>query len=191
MAGKIETSSREMSGYLARVNTAAASQRHSLEEIIKVGELLKKAALMLEESGSKIKLEEEEESTGRLAPLVDLLTGELLNTADQTEIRSMEPDSHRAALSGFLKRHSGLEAAWSNRADGTFIFSEPPAGLANARIRQWWKQAMAGENYVSSVYLSAITRKPCLTLSVPFRDSAGSVTGVLGADLTWVAVVNI
>ena len=72
-------------------------------------------------------------------------------------------------LGAWLKRTQGMEAIWSNRSDGSFVFSEPEAGLLNARGRDWWRKAMAGETYISEVYLSAITKRPCLTVSMPLR----------------------
>lgn len=43
---------------------------------------------------------------------------------------------------------------------------------------------MAGEEYVSPVYVSAITRRPCRTISVPIRDEMGNVIGVLAVDVS-------
>ncbi|WP_338824879.1 PDC sensor domain-containing protein [Neomoorella humiferrea] len=63
-----------------------------------------------------------------------------------------------------------------------YIFSQPPAALANARIRPWWQRAMAGEEYISTVYVSAITRQPCRTQSLPIRDGSGRIVGVLAAE---------
>jgi hypothetical protein len=42
---------------------------------------------------------------------------------------------------------------------------------------------MNKETYVSSVYISAITKKPCLTLSRPIVNDAGEVIGVIGIDI--------
>ncbi|THF73080.1 methyl-accepting chemotaxis protein [Cohnella fermenti] len=92
-------------------------------------------------------------------------------------------DEHRLALSSLLKKTGGMEAIWSNRADGTFVFSEPEAGLLNAQGREWWKRAMNGEMFVSDVYLSAITKRPCLTVSMPIRDGDGRIAGVIGIDI--------
>lgn len=184
MADNIEKSNIEITGYLSQVDAAADSQKHSLEEITQVGELLKKAALMLEQSSNKVTLHDQGLAiSSKYDPMVEKLKKILIETAAKPEIISMNTERHRDVLTNILKKYPEVEAAWSNHADGAFIFSEPSAGLANARIRQWWQQAMAGENYVSEIYISAITRKPCLTLSVPIKDMKGSIVGVLGADL--------
>ncbi len=91
---------------------------------------------------------------------------------------------HQEVLSAFLAQHRMLEAIYSNGADGSFIYSEPPAGLANAKVRPWWQEAMAGRIYKSQVYISAITRQPCLTVAVPIPGTDGKPVGVLAADLS-------
>jgi hypothetical protein len=42
---------------------------------------------------------------------------------------------------------------------------------------------MAGETFVSEVYISAITKRPCLTVSMPLRDRNGIPSGVIGIDI--------
>jgi len=108
---------------------------------------------------------------------------DLQGLTSMPEIRGLEPVMHQEVLSAFLAQHRTLEAIYSNRADGTFIYSEPPAGLANAKVRPWWQEAMAGRIYKSQVYISAITRQPCLTVAVPIPGTDGKPVGVLAADL--------
>jgi hypothetical protein len=42
---------------------------------------------------------------------------------------------------------------------------------------------MTGEMYVSEVYISAITKRPCLTASIPINRINGTVIGVIGIDI--------
>lgn len=82
------------------------------------------------------------------------------------------------------KKAGGIfESLWTNNPDGHFIYSNPPAGIANARSRDWFKHAANRQNYVSDIYISAITKKPCVTVSMPILSPDGSLAGVLGADL--------
>ncbi|MFD0675207.1 methyl-accepting chemotaxis protein [Cohnella sp. GCM10027633] len=104
-------------------------------------------------------------------------------TTDAT-LAGLDEETHRLVLGGLLKRSNGMEAIWSNRADGSFVYSEPEAGLLNARGREWWKRAMAGEAFVSEVYISAITKRPCLTVSMPLKRFDGTAFGVVGIDIT-------
>ena len=95
----------------------------------------------------------------------------------------MDAREHKKILLDLMKRQTEFEAVWTNRMDGTFIFSEPPAGLSNAKERDWWRQASEGNEYVSKIYISVITQKPCMTLSMPIQDRFGRVIGVMGADV--------
>ncbi|WP_207642068.1 methyl-accepting chemotaxis protein [Syntrophomonas zehnderi] len=99
-------------------------------------------------------------------------------------IMALSPFHHQSLLSEVLERHPSMEAIYSNRADGSFIFSQPPAALANARARLWWQEAIKGCQYRSPVYISAITRHACITIALPILDREGNPCGVLAADLT-------
>ncbi|MFD2329992.1 methyl-accepting chemotaxis protein [Cohnella sp. GCM10020058] len=107
----------------------------------------------------------------------------LTTMAADPALGGLNENIHRKVLSGWLAQTAGVEAIWSNRADGSFIFSEPVAGLLNARSRDWWKKAMGGEIFVSEVYLSAITKKPCVTVSTPLQGVDGRPIGVVGIDI--------
>jgi hypothetical protein len=109
---------------------------------------------------------------------------ELQVLAEAPEVQNLDGEAGRGFLGAWMKRNSArVEAVWTNRADGSFIFSIPPAGIENARIRPWWQKAMMGEDYVSPLYVSAITQKPCRTLAVPLFNDQGKIVGVLGVDL--------
>lgn len=97
---------------------------------------------------------------------------------------SMEESYHESKLSSMLISKVDVEAIWSNRINGSFIFSLPEAGLLNAKGRDWWKKAMTGQVFQSDVYVSAITKQHCVTVSVPIHNADGKVIGVLGADIS-------
>ncbi|HEX2947094.1 MAG TPA: methyl-accepting chemotaxis protein [Clostridia bacterium] len=103
--------------------------------------------------------------------------------AGKPDFIQMEKTLHREALENLLSSYGYIEAAWSNDAKGRFICSIPEAGIANATIREWFVRGISGEEYTSGVYISAITRKPCVTLSMPIKSEKGSILGVVGIDL--------
>ncbi|HHY66419.1 methyl-accepting chemotaxis protein [Kyrpidia sp.] len=107
----------------------------------------------------------------------------LINLSQEPEIKGMRPESHRRRLQTFLRQQPDFEAIWSNSPDGSFVFSEPPAGLVNAKERQWWIQAMGGNVYISEPYVSAISHRPTITIAVPIYGELGNIVGCLGADL--------
>ncbi|MTI59938.1 MAG: hypothetical protein FH762_08125 [Firmicutes bacterium] len=45
-----------------------------------------------------------------------------------------------------------------------FIYSNSPAGITNASVRKWFQESIQGKLFVSDVYISAITRNPCITV---------------------------
>lgn len=104
--------------------------------------------------------------------------------AGQLALTGMDESSHEAKLTVLLQEQRDIEAIWSNRGDGSFIYSVPEAGLLNAKGREWWKKGMSGQLFQSDIYVSAITKRPCITLSVPIFSAEGQPIGVLGTDLT-------
>lgn len=107
----------------------------------------------------------------------------LLAIASDEGIVTLQEAIHKTKLTTLLQSTPEIEAIWSNRDDGSFIFSLPEAGLLNAKGREWWKQAMKGKSFTSDVYISAITKQPCLTISVPVTSRNGELIGVIGADI--------
>ncbi|MBB6678125.1 methyl-accepting chemotaxis protein [Cohnella lubricantis] len=103
--------------------------------------------------------------------------------ASDAALAGLDELMHRQKLGRLIAETKGLEAIWSNRSDGTFIFSEPKAGLLNAKGREWWQRAMNGETFVSEVYVSAITKRPCLTVAMPLRGAEQRPIGVVGIDI--------
>lgn len=108
----------------------------------------------------------------------------LKKAAAEPTITALRAEDHAKRLAELLGSKTDIEAIWSNRVDGSFIFSFPEAGLLNAKGREWWKKAMSGQAFQSDVYVSAITKQLCMTLSVPIRDEQGQIIGVLGADMS-------
>ena len=96
---------------------------------------------------------------------------------------SLNPQVHQKLLDSILSANVQFEAIWSNRLDGTFVYSNPTAALVNAKLRPWFIEASQGKTFVSEVYISALTKKACLTLSMPIMDG-NKIIGVLGADLS-------
>ena len=158
---------REEADHLARVSNAL---RVTAEEMVAA---VQQAGVDWRKSGT-------DEDAGD----VSLWIGWLSQAAADPALASLDSETHRRVLTGRLYGKPGVEAVWSNRADGTFIFSEPPAGLLNARGREWWRRAMEGETFVSDIYISAITKRPCRTVSMPIPGADGKPVGVVGLDIT-------
>ena len=85
------------------------------------------------------------------------LKGALVHLAERIPPGAMDSPAAQDLLLQF-KRDRALGSIWLNRADGSFAFSDPPAGLVNASRRPWFRAVLSGEPYVSAPYISAQSR---------------------------------
>lgn len=83
----------------------------------------------------------------------------------------------------WIEENEELEAVWLNNIDGDFLHSLPEAGILNAKRRTWFGGALQDGFFVSAPYLSAITKRPCVTISLRLEDEHEQ-KGVLGADIS-------
>lgn len=165
---------------LQQMSALLESRNRDLEAINYTGEMMAGLAQELEQVVNKNQLTYTVKT--QAASRVEEIKEQLTQCASNNNIFSMNQDVHRDALVLLKNNNPDLEAIWSNDATGRFLYSMPPAALANAKVRDWWQRAMEGESYVSPVYISAITRQPCLTVSVPIFENK-RIIGVLGADI--------
>lgn len=183
--GQIADIAQQSASRMVNVASSIKQQDKHLANTRQMGEVLAKVADNLVAATGKITLidmnsYQQAELDAKITGLRELLAG----TAKDRRITSMDAYSHKEVLQAILEKNTELEAAWTNHEDGQFVVSLPPAGIANAQTREWYKQAMRGEFYVSEVYVSAISHQPCLTISLPICDTiTGTVIGVLGVDL--------
>lgn len=98
-------------------------------------------------------------------------------------LTAMESGAHEALLRSVLSQYNEIEAIWTNDIKGRFLQSIPPAGIVNGSVRDWFKHSSKGEVYYSPMYISAITKQPCQTVSFPIKDADGKIIGVIGLDL--------
>ncbi|MNM11123.1 Methyl-accepting chemotaxis protein 3 [compost metagenome] len=188
IAGGLE----ELTVAVGLLNETIASVDVTLEQVDRqrsqIGELNGVSAQMLAESQALRESVAEiagshEIQDSRYAEKLEYAKKLLLRLAVREELSVPDMDTHKKVLAGCLKESEDVQAIWSNRTDGTFIFSQPEAGLLNAKQRDWWIGAMNEGDYVSEPYISAITKRPCITLSRSITDGSGNKVGVVGVDL--------
>ncbi|QUL55369.1 chemotaxis protein [Paenibacillus tritici] len=188
----IEEVTSELSGAVGIVNETIAGVDLTLEQVTRqrtqIGQLNEISASLLLESqalqqsvngiaGREVM--EQSYNTVRLQDM-QLLLQEI---AAKQEMDTLDADIHGRVLTACMHKVRDVQAIWSNRTDGTFIYSEPAAGLLNAKRRDWWNGAMTEGQYVSQPYVSAITKRSCITLSRVIKDGRGEIVGVVGIDL--------
>lgn len=170
------------------VVTLLAEQDTHLTETASMGQILTGVADYLVETTQSMSIfAVDDVKKQQLDNSVAELKVELINLAKDDRIRNLSAEEHHNKLAEFMGRHANLEAVWTNQIDGRFIVSLPPAGIANAGSRDWFQQALMGQVYVSAIYVSAISGQPCLTVSVPIKNSEDQIVGVLGVDLKLMA----
>ena len=90
-------------------------------------------------------------------------------------------------LTGFKQVDPEISDLYFGRAsDGAIIDGSgwiPPAGF-DARTRSWYKDAInSGKLTFGEPYLDSVTNKMALSVTIPFKNSAGETVGVLSEDL--------
>lgn len=175
---------RETAAQVEDITQAVEKQKFDLQETEKMGNILTDVAGHLVEATGKIRLTDlSGDADKNIKTMVCGLQDKLEKLVKHADILSLEGRAHERILADFLRQHPELEAAWTNAGDGRFICSLPPAGIANAATRQWFLEAINGNFFVSAVYVSAISHKPCITIALPIKNAAGNTVGVLGVDL--------
>ena len=175
--------SRDVSDGIAHLHDHIESQYAKLDEIqemeISLGDTSKSLHALTDKidvdllSQKKVQIEKQSED------LIQHLKNILQN---HTNLSMDQKQTHQAILDRTIQELPQIEALWSNRSNGSFIYSNPPAGIKSANIRPWFKESMKGLVHISDVYISGITKSPCLTVSLPIYDNT-EIVGVLGADL--------
>ncbi len=95
-----------------------------------------------------------------------------------------DPAAHTTTLASIRAACPFVEAAWTNDPTGRFIVSIPEAGIANAGVRPWFRESIAGRDHMSEPYVSAISHRRCVTLSFPLRNPQDVIVGVIGFDVS-------
>lgn len=182
--GEMSKMCKEADAQVNMVVDYLGKQEKNLFETEKMGIFLGKVADNLVTTTNSITLVDLSEKE-RIA--LDVKISTLRKTfealASSEEIISMETSKHEKVFMKLLETKLEVEAIWSNSKNGEFIISIPEAGIANASSRDWFNKAISNTFYKSDIYISAISYKPCLTISLPIKDYNNEIIGVLGVDL--------
>lgn len=180
----VENLVSETKDSVENVYTSVQKQKDIIKDIhdmsLRLNTSAKDLTVIFEATESNIMNIQSDVAAARVTEAKEIINKELI--ADP-RLLSMDKKSHDAMLREILSKYDFLEAAWTNDHQGRFIVSIPENGIVNASVREWFKAAVKGQEYVSGVYASAITKKPCLTLSSPILDGKGKIIGVIGLDL--------
>ncbi|MCD8500480.1 MAG: methyl-accepting chemotaxis protein [Bacillaceae bacterium] len=132
-------------------------QRNQISKLLKISQTLKNSSVELVESIQSLGFTDDEIELNDLH--IEKLTKDLDSLLQNKDLYELKPTLHQTLLTNLYQQSDYIDAIWSNDANGTFIFSNPPAGLINAKSREWFIRAKQGEVFVSKPYISAITKK--------------------------------
>ncbi|WP_031409113.1 methyl-accepting chemotaxis protein [Geobacillus vulcani] len=172
--------SRENQQFVERVAADMNEQHENVRQILRINEALQKTAGDLQQTVGRDWMRETIFVDDAVVKNAIHKLSALLQSAP---LEQMDETIHCRVLDQFLAQNGEFEAVWSNRLDGTFVYSNPPAGLVNAKVRPWFQEASKGTVYVSDLYVSALTKRVCATVSAPIANHNGQIVGVIGADL--------
>ena len=170
--------------HVEQVGIFLTDQKKDFSEIGRMGDILTAEAESMVKTTENITLVDVDQTNSQNVSVLICRQQEVIERlAEQVGIHGLAAIEQENLLRELLQQEENLEAAWSNSVDGRFVVSLPPAGIANAASRTWFKEASLGHNFVSQVYVSAISSRPCITIAVPVRSTAGSIIGVIGVDV--------
>jgi methyl-accepting chemotaxis protein len=170
---------------LAIINDSVAMLISNIKAITKMKLNLTNTSSSLHRMTANYKTDLTKEIKEKSNKIVADLTEYLLIALDNNpELALNIPDIHQEILDIIIDGSDRLVAIWTNDAQGNFIYSNPKAGLNSANIRDWFNECMKGIIYVSDIYISSISKCPCLTICLPIFDEDKTVKGVLGADVS-------
>lgn len=145
---------------------------------------LKDTSKSLHALTNKVHIDLLNDAKKRIEKQVSTISHKLSQLIDKNPVlKSIDTPSHKKLLDMVIDDSDQIEAIWTNDNKGNFIYSNPPAGIANATVRDWFNESMKGTTYVSNIYISAISKSPCMTISLPIYNTSRQVIGVIGADI--------
>lgn len=119
---------------------------------------------------------------------IDNSLNELINIAKEPCLIDMEYKSSTKYLVEMQKKNPHFELLASMQKDGlrksiTLDYTEQEV-YVNFGHRPYFKEAIAGKNFISKPYISVDTKNYCIAIAVPVKDKHGEIVGVIMGDLT-------
>lgn len=163
---------------------AIATQKNRMDELSGLGQTLELSANDLNTLIEVHKLNDLSDiSLSMIEEDIILFEALMKELCKEKAFIAMNKIVHERKLKTVKEKYEFVEAIWTNTKSGRFLVSIPPAGISNANIRTWFKEAIKRNTYVSEPYISAITKNPCVTVSAPLISEDGLIVGVMGIDI--------
>ena len=181
---KVEGLSKETATSVSDVCHAIAMQKNRMDELSGLAQALEYSASDLNRLIEVHKLNDLSDiDQSTIKENVKRFEALMKEVAHEKNFIAMDKTAHERILKQIKMQYDFVEAIWTNTIKGRFLVSMPPAGISNGNIRTWFKESIKGVTYISDPYISAITKRPCVTVSAPLISEAGVIVGVMGIDL--------
>jgi isopropylmalate/homocitrate/citramalate synthase len=132
-----------------------------------------------------------------------LAAGLAEDLAQRPEVRSMEPETMEPVLQKALDQNPFIQFMYVTNLEGRKITRNITHIIDRAKYaelelaedlsdRSWFIEPIkSGKVFVSDFYTSRFTGALCITVSVPVRNEADEIQGVLGMDIRFEALVKM
>lgn len=104
--------------------------------------------------------------------------------------KSMDAVAVKEMLLGAKRNNPNFELIVVMDTKGMQI-ARTSGNLTNRADRDYFKEAMKDHTFFTDVYISAFTKAPCVTVSVPIKNAMGQVVGVVATDISLKTVWDI
>lgn len=89
------------------------------------------------------------------------------------------------------KNSPDFQTIYAMDRSGMQIAKTSSSVMNNKADAEYFKKAIAGNLYLSDVYISAVSRTPTITISTPIKDPNGKILGVLAGDISLKSIWEI
>ena len=110
--------------------------------------------------------------------------------AGMPAIKAMQVSSMASILKNFQDNNPQFELIAVLDKNGNQI-ARSSGKLGSRADRDYFKAAIAGQQFTSKAYISATTNQLCVTVSCPIRNDNGEIVGVVASDITLKSIWDI
>ena len=182
LVDNIASASQEAVAFAQEVSASAQEQSAAMEEMSEMTVNLKDAADhiegLLKGVMNNVKLQEKEKA------MVKEGVGILNAMTKEINAKGILIEKATEFLASSSKKYPQFEYMGILNASGLMVSeTDLEAEPMNLSHRPYFKEAIVGREYCSEPYISNFSYRYIITVSVPFKEASGKVTGVIMADL--------
>jgi methyl-accepting chemotaxis protein len=183
LVDNIASSSQEAVAFAQEVSASAQEQSAAMEEMAEMTVNLKDAADhidgLLKGVMNNVKIQAKEKT------MIKDGLGILKKMTEEMNAKGIQMERAADFLISNSKKYTQFEYMGALNTNGIMVAETDleATPLTNYSHRSYYKEAITGKEYCSEPYISNFSYNYCITISIPFKEAAGKIKGVLMADL--------